>query len=323
MITKASQAAAFTLVILIGITGSLIVHVSEASFVPPPQEVSMFYIRSDGALEPIPVPISTRSNVDHYSLDSQVVLNPASEPFSIAMPQESVNYTITVRNGKLWAVVDGFYPMHLTGSLPGLPMVYPIPPDTTNMHVWLDGLELEWGNYSNVDPSIHHHTDIGDWNMIYCTINPAASDFLLEIHYEHPVEVINATYTFLYDLNISPYLSSEEPNSPCHFPVKLPSNVSGLKAYTTGFDSGWTQTSYNHSSTDSSETAVFDIVSGYDALVGDVAFVLEGVDVPEFWPWPSFTFFFGLLRDFRDCALETRQKKHALDAFEMTSVIYG
>jgi hypothetical protein len=73
--------------------------------------------------------------------------NPDSEMLPVlAMPVEYVNYTITQVNGTLWAKIDGTYPLHILSESDGavpcvpdeLPMVYPMPPDTTNIHVWVN-----------------------------------------------------------------------------------------------------------------------------------------------------------------------------------------
>ncbi len=205
---------------------------------------------------------------------------------SLAMPQESINYTIYAVNETLWAKIDGTYPMHLTSGASGaLPMLYPIPPNTTNIHVTLDDAELEWSNYSTVDPAALHQTDIGDWEMIYCVVTPAASDFVLRIHYEHPVQVINGAYVFLYDLNISPYLSPASNTSTAHFTVRLETNVSGVNVYTTGFNGTWSSINYIRSADGVAETVAFDVVSEYGKLLGDVAVTLVDVQVPEFPSW--------------------------------------
>lgn len=204
----------------------------------------------------------------------------------LIMPEESINYTICVLNGTLWAKIDGTYPMHLTSDVSGaLPMLYPIPPDTTNIHVTLDDDELEWSNYSEVDPTALHHTDIGDWAMIHCVIAPDRRDFVLRIHYEHPVQVINGTHLFLYDLNISPYLSPASTTSTAHFSIRLETGVLGVNVYTTGFNGTWSPISYLRSGEGVAETVTFDVVSTYDKLVGDVVVTLVDVKVPEFPAW--------------------------------------
>ena len=212
-----------------------------------------------------------------------------SDTHLLTMPQEYLNYTITDVNGTPWAVIDGVYPMHLS-EITFLPMVYPTPPGTTNMHIKLDGTELSWINYSEIDPTALHYTDIGEWQMVYCVVNPSSQDFMLQIHYEHPIQIINGSYTFLYDLNIDPYLSPANPNSTAHFRVQLPSNTTGLQVYTTGLEGKWTSKDFNSTKTDQGETVTFDIVSKYaEPLLGDIAFVLKDNAVPELSGWAVLT----------------------------------
>ena len=235
---------------------------------------------------------SSSGETDRYPLmapqNSQAAGQTAtSTGLVLSMPEEYLNYTVTNVNGSLWAKIDGVYPVHLASGVgEALPMFYPTPPGTTNMHVKLDGAELSWSNYSDIDPAAVHYTDIGNWQMIYCAIIPAASDFLLEIHYEHPVEVVNGSFTFLYDLNISPYLSASSVISTAHFNIQLPANQSGLNVYTTGSVGKWSPVNYTRTTSAQGETATFNIVSEYGKpLLGDIAFVLGDSQIPEFSAW--------------------------------------
>ena len=124
------------------------------------------------------------------------------------MPEEQINYTITNINGVLWAKIDGTYPITYTGTETSIPMVYPTPPETTNITVWLNDVELNWSNFTEAYPDALHHTAIGDWAMISTVLENVTGSFVLRIHYEHPVQVINGSYVFLYDLNIADYLSA-------------------------------------------------------------------------------------------------------------------
>ncbi|MCW4018114.1 MAG: right-handed parallel beta-helix repeat-containing protein [Candidatus Bathyarchaeota archaeon] len=205
----------------------------------------------------------------------------------LSMPEEYLNYTVTYIDGAAWVKIDGEYPMHLT-SLPtdSLPMLYPTPPETVNMHIKLDGVEQSWSNYSEIDPSALHYTDIGSWEMVYCTIKPSAKDFLLEIHYEHPVEAINGSSIFLYDLNISPYLSASSAISTAHFNVQLPPNETDLYVYTTGFEGRWSPINYTSTDSQLGRTVTFDIVSEYGKpLLGDTVFILGDNPIPELTTW--------------------------------------
>ncbi len=205
----------------------------------------------------------------------------------LAMPEETINYTITNRDGVIWAIIDGTYPMHMisTDNQP-LSLFYPIPPNTINIQVKLDGRELSFSNYSEIDPKAMHYTDIGNWQMIHCDATPTSEDFLLEIHYEHPVEIINGSHTFLYDLNILPYLSPSSINSIAHFNVRLEENLPELHVYATGFTGKWTPLKYSSINDGTTTIATFDVVSEYGKpLIGDIAFILSDSMIPEFSTW--------------------------------------
>lgn len=225
------------------------------------------------------------TNIDHYPLMAPYQSASTSAGFQLALPEEYLNYTISTVNGTLWAKIDGTYPMHMLSEygLPQLPMVYPTPPNTTNIHIWLDDAELNWSNFSEIDPTATHHTDIGDWQMIYALVAPSSPDFVLKIHYEHPVQVINGTYTFLYDLNISPYLSPSFPNSTAHFSIRVETNCSGVNVYATGFNGTWNPINYTRVEDSNVKTIAFDVMSEYGKpLGGDIAFSLLDAQVPEF-----------------------------------------
>jgi len=169
------------------------------------------------------------------------------------MPEEYINYTISRVNGSLWAKVDGTYPLTkfsiechdqssgidntwftFTGDT--LPMVYPTPSGTTNISVKMEETELDWSNYTQIVPDATHYTAIGDWPMISCTIYPVLDQFMLKIHYEHPIMLMNGSYTFLYDLNISPYLSPWSNKSTAHFNIRFETDYTDLQANTIATD---------------------------------------------------------------------------------------
>jgi hypothetical protein len=202
------------------------------------------------------------------------------------MPIEYVNYAVIRENGTLWEKIDGTYPLHVvfepadTSNLDNasfyvtsdeLPLVYPTPPGTTNIHVKVDETELDWSNFTQIYPSALHHTAIGDWSMINCTITPIPDDFVLKIHYEHPLEAINGTYLFLYDLNISPYLSPANPNSTAIFTVRTSTDYPIAQVYTTGLDSAWKPKTYITTQEGGSETITIEMFSEYaKPLAGDL-----------------------------------------------------
>ncbi len=221
--------------------------------------------------------------------------NPEGSAPQLAMPVEYVNYTITSVNGTLWAKIDGNYPIYLQTqsdcAFSGeLPMVYPMPPDTTNIHVTLGDRELAWSNYTQADPQALHHTAIGDWWMIYSVLSNVSDFFVLKIHYEHPLAVVNGSYLFLYDLNISPYLSPENSSSTAYFTVRMETNTTNLHAYTALPDSSaseWQPVDYTTTMEGSTQVVSIVMYSEYATpLAGDL--VVEFSDasqVPEFPIW--------------------------------------
>jgi hypothetical protein len=226
-----------------------------------------------------------------------VSANPGGSFPALAMPIEHVNYTITPINGTLWAKIDGNYPIYILKqpdcSFNGdLPMVYPMPPGTTNIHVFLGDRELSWSNYTQVYPDALHHTAIGDWGMIYCVLNNVSDSFVLRIHYEHPLQTVNDSYLFLYDLNISPYLSEQSNNSTVYFTVRMETNTTNLHAYTTETDSRWNPINFTSTKEGSVQVVAIQEHSEYSQpLLGDLVVEFSGAEqVQEFpvWTIPAF-----------------------------------
>ena len=223
------------------------------------------------------------------SLSEPAGANPELETFPVlAMPVEYVNYTIAKIDGALWAKIDGTYPIHVLSEsgdetcVPDeLPMVYPTPPNTTNFHVWVNGSEIAWSDY----PHGTHHTAIGDWTMAYCVISPVSEYFLLTIHYEHPVKMVNGSNLFLYDLNIADYLTELSKTSTAYFNIRFETPVSDVRAYTTLTDNVW-DSKYLTINSSCDETTVFiEMCSVLDeSLAGDlvVMFKDSSAQVPEF-----------------------------------------
>ena len=217
--------------------------------------------------------------------------NPEGEFPVLSMPVEHVNYTITPINGTLWAKIDGNYPIYVQRqpdcTVEDLPMVYPMPPETTNIHVWLGERELSWLNYTEAYPGELHHTAIGDWWMIYAVLPDVGDFFVLKIHYEHPLAMVNGSYLFLYDLNINPYLSEQgNTNSTCYFTVRMEANVTNVRAYTTETDNQWNPINFTSTMQDSTSIVSIPEYSQYGKVLGDLVVEFDDADqVQEFPFW--------------------------------------
>ena len=210
----------------------------------------------------------------------------------LSMPLEYVNYTITSINGSLWAKIDGTYPIQLLNqsnlNTPYLlPMVYPTPPETINIKISLNEKDLAFSNYTQDNPSFLHHTAIGDWAMIYSVLPLESNVFTLKIHYEHPLQSVNGSYLFLYDLNISPYLSAKSNNSTAYFTIHLQTNSTNISAFTTETDTKWNPLSFVNQSEGSNQTLSIMMHSEYEKpLLGDLVVEFSNPDqVPEYPYW--------------------------------------
>jgi hypothetical protein len=207
---------------------------------------------------------------------------------SLKMPEEYINYTIFRVNGSLWAKVDGTYPIYKFGieyqdpeiwvnntgfTFNGdtLPMVYPTPPGTTNISLKLNETELNWSNYTQIVPDAVHYTAIGDWPMIYCIIYPVLDHFILRIHYEHPIELVNGSYTFLYDLNINPYLSPWVTKSTAYYNLRFETDYTNLQVNTVRINGTLNPVDYRIKKEAETKTVKLQVVSEYSKpLPGDL-----------------------------------------------------
>jgi hypothetical protein len=232
------------------------------------------------------------SSAEFFHFIPNATANPNNSTPSLAMPVEYINYTISKVDGSLWAKIDGNYPIYLQNTLDcgfdgDLPMLYPMPSGTTNIHVTLNNTELSWTNYTQSSPEALHHTAIGDWRMIYSLLENVSGFIDLRIHYEHPLEMVNGSYLFLYDLNISPYLSPENNNSTAYFTVRIETNSTNLNAYTTETDAKWNPIEYSTKKEGSTTVVTIQMHSEYNKpLLGDLVVVFSDADqIPEFSGW--------------------------------------
>ena len=258
------------------------IYVTQATL-PNPFDKGVDHSQQGTAQPPSPSPTVTSS--------------PGTTQTLISMPQEYLNYTISNINGSLWATVDGVYPMHISPELVGheIQMMYPTPTGTTgDIRIDLDGQEVSWSNYTQTNPAAFHYTYLGEWPMINCAILPASADFVMRIHYQHPIMQANGSCLFLYDLNINSYLSNLSSSSTATFNVRFETNCSNIQVYTVPSDSSIPRdstktpvifvTTYGNNT----QTVTFNIISDYSKSVpGDELITFEDsqAQVPEFPSW--------------------------------------
>jgi hypothetical protein len=162
----------------------------------------------------------------------------------------------------------------------------------------LDDVEVEWSNYTEFYPDALHHTGIGDWSMIYCVLSPVPDSFVLRIHYEHPVEVINGSYVFLYDLNISPYLSASANKSVVHYTIRMDMEYADLSVNTVfGADESLKPIAYTVSGENPVELKVDEVSEFGKPLPGDllVSFKEANAQDPLSLAWAVIWVFVGIV----------------------------
>ena len=120
--------------------------------------------------------------------------------------------------------------------------------------------------------------------MVAAAISPVSEDFTLGIHYEHPLQMVNGSFLFLYDLNISPYLSAESNNSTAYFTVRMQANTTDIKAFTTETDTKWNPINYTTSKDGDVDVVSVVMHSEYGKpLLGDLVVEFSSPDsVPEY-----------------------------------------
>jgi hypothetical protein len=205
------------------------------------------------------------------------------QEFLFSMPKEYLNYTITERDGAPWAIIDGTYPIYCPNadSVDIIPMVYPTPPNTTNITITLNGTTLAWSNFTEQYPSTLHHTALGNWAMIEAEFKPS-SFFTLAIHYEHPIMLINGTWQFLYDLNIAEYLSSSSPNSTAYFKITTEMPLPNLKIYTLPNDVDRNELNYSTQTNGGQQQVTFEVTSEFNKpLPGDVLLTFSNTETVQ------------------------------------------
>ena len=218
-------------------------------------------------------------------------VSPSPKVPLVTMPEEFINYTITTVNGSLWAKIDGVYFIRTLLWSEPLQLFYPTPPGTVNISVEIDETELNWNNFTKIFPGALHLTAIGNWPMINCTINPVPEYFTLKIHYEHPVKLTNGSQTFLYDLNISPYLSEWATKSTAHFTIHMDTTYANLNVEAIDTDETLTQIDYTTKTDNDARTVTFQVISEYNKpLLGDILVTFTATNQPTFLEVPYLLF---------------------------------
>ena len=118
--------------------------------------------------------------------------------------------------------------------------------------------------------------------MISTVLEPFSGYFVLRIHYEHPVQLINGSYMFLYDLNIKEYLSDSANKSVAHFIIHMETEFTDLNVNTVFGDEETLKPIVYTVSGEKPVEVKIDEVSEYDKpLPGDLLVSFKEDNAPE------------------------------------------
>jgi len=129
---------------------------------------------------------------------TQLKANPIPPP-GISMYEEYIYVNMTASNETVYAKVHGVY-YFSQNELTYLQMHYPLPQNSTNISVRVDGNETIWGYSSNA-----YQTIIGNFTVISITMSQAPMRFILEVFYEYSIPKFDYNYTFLYAMGSGRY----------------------------------------------------------------------------------------------------------------------
>jgi len=189
-----------------------------------------------------------------------VTANPVPYP-TIRMPYEYIDATISLDEGVMKAKVNGTYTFENHGYY-FVTMYYPVPPDSEGISVKLGNTLLDW-NYSNWNYS----TVIGDFPMIWWSIEDTPEHFNVTTYYEHPVPLIDGNYMFLYAMGTGRFLADWPTLTTAYVTIRIGMDIASpetLNLYTIEDSSGtWIWKPANYTITP--ETGTWKIISTFQS----------------------------------------------------------
>jgi len=148
-----------------------------------------------------------------------VYANPIPVP-SIMMPYEYITADVIVRNGTTLVKVEGTY--IFVSFFRNVSMSYPIPPNSTQVVVKMDGDEISYSYSSKIYPTI-----LGDFQFINWTLAvPDSGGFAIEVDYEHLLPEIEGNYTFLYAMGTGKYWELYDKSTTAYVTVNIDMEIS-------------------------------------------------------------------------------------------------
>jgi len=155
-----------------------------------------------------------------FCLSATALANPIPWPPPASMPLEDMKIRIQTVEGSLYAQFSGDFTFDYIPNEVCL-MMFPVPPDATDIQVSQDGVELSWSwsseNYTTILPEIPTIPMI-EWEGPF-----PAEGCIFTVEYEHSLIERPEEYIFFYALGTGKYFPTYDKITTAYFDIKFPS----------------------------------------------------------------------------------------------------
>ena len=155
-----------------------------------------------------------------FCLSAITLANPIPWPPPASMPLEDMKIQILTVDDSLYAQFSGDFTFNYIPNEVCL-MLFPVPPDATDIQVCQDGVELSWSwsseNYTTILPEMPAILMI-EWEGPFPT-----EGCIFTVEYEHSLIEHPEEYIFFYALGTGKYFQNYDKTTTAYFDIKLPS----------------------------------------------------------------------------------------------------
>jgi hypothetical protein len=155
-----------------------------------------------------------------FCLSATALANPIPWPPPASMPLEDMKINIQTLEGSLYAQFSGDFTFDYIPNEVCL-MMFPVPPDATNIQVSQDGAERSWRwsseNYTTILPEMPTIPMI-EWEGPF-----PVEGCVFTVEYEHSLIEHPEEYIFFYALGTGKYFQTYDKTTTAYFDIRFPS----------------------------------------------------------------------------------------------------